>query len=41
MILRFHDHITVVLTGTGERRLYHRKCVPFIFRPVEPDDLAA
>jgi len=41
IVLRFHQHISVVLTGTGERRLFHRRCVPFLFRPVQPDDLAA
>jgi len=40
MILRFNQHVCV-LTTLGERRFFHRRCIPFAFRAVEPDDLAA
>lgn len=42
VILGFRQHVAVVLTGTGERRIFHRKCVPALFRPIDPfEDLAA
>ncbi len=40
MILRFNQHICV-MTTLGERRYFHRSCVPFLFRSVDTDDLAA